>query len=98
MSDTFYVNRGTDLIFSFNWPDGAGGNANLTGFTVSAFGADPYLEPYLTVTLANPATGLINGRVEWNNSFPESGPLGFRVRVTQGSNDTTTNLLKVVYQ
>lgn len=98
MTDTFYVNRGTDLNFSFNWPDGAGGNADLTGFTVAAFDVNPRLAPYLTITLTDPLEGLITGRVEWNDSLPANGSADFRIRITQGSNDTSTNLLKVVYQ
>ena len=98
MNDTFYVNRGTDLNFSFNWPDGNGGNANLTGYTVSAMDVNPRLVPYLTVTLTDPPTGLISGRIEWNDSLPANGSVEFRIKITQGVNDTSTNLLKVVYQ
>ncbi len=97
MSDTFIVNRGSDLTFSFNWPNGAGGNADLTGFTVAAFEAHPALAPHLALTLANPATGLITGRVEWSDSLPMGRIASFRVRITQGQNDTTTSPLWVQY-
>lgn len=98
MSDTFIVNRGTDLTFSFNWPNGSGGNADLTGFTVSAFEVHPLLAPHLTLTLTTPATGLISGRVEWADTLPMGRVASFRVRITQGANDTTTNPLWVDYK
>ena len=97
VSDTFTVNRGTDLAFSFNWPNGAGGNANLTGFTVAGFEVTPAAAAYLTLTLTNPATGLITGRLEWNDALPGGRVVNFRVRISQGANDTATNPIWVEY-
>ena len=97
MSDTFYVNKGTDLTFSFNWPNGSGGNADLTGFTVSGYDVEYYLEPYLTLTLTNPSQGLITGRIEWNEALPEGRYVYFRVRIKQGEEDVTTNRIWVQY-
>jgi hypothetical protein len=95
---TFMLNKGTDLDFSFNWPDGEEGNADLTGYTVTASDVDPRLLPYLTLTLTDPSTGLITGRVEWSDELPMNGAAQFRVKISQGANDTTTNLLRVMYQ
>lgn len=50
----FEINRGSDLSFAFNWPDGAGGNADLTGYTVDI------VFPQATVTSALSTTQTID--------------------------------------
>ena len=97
MSSTFPVNKGSDLEFSFNWPDGSGGNANLTGYTAEAFGVNSLLFANTTVTLTTPATGLITVHIEWSDLINTQSPLGFRVKISLGTVDKTTNELFVVY-
>lgn len=98
MSDTFIVNRGTDLAFSFNWPDGGGGSADLTGYTISAFEADPAIASYLSLTLVDAANGLISGVLAWNDALPMGRVASFRVRITKDGTHTTTSPLWVQYQ
>jgi len=93
MSDTFILNRGSDLNFSFNWKDSAGANVNLTGYTVSLRDVSASILPYLTVELTTAASGLITGRLEWNDTLASGRNHYFRVKITSGANDYTTNLL-----
>lgn len=94
----FYQNRGSDLEFYLNWPDGAGGYADLTGWTVTAFEADAEFVPNLTVSLVDPATGLISARVEWDDSFEPKRSYVFRIQIINGNEHQATNALTVVYQ
>lgn len=97
-NNIFRVNRGSDLEFKLNWPNGIGGNLDLTDYTVDGYEVDPALVPVLTLTITDAATGLITGRVEWDENLPEYQEMGFRIRIRKGTLDTTTNLLKVAYQ
>ena len=94
----FKVNRGSDLVFDLPWPDGAGGNADLTGYTASIFEPAAALAGRVTATMDDPATGIIRVRVEWADTAPCNRQLTFRVAIALGDDDTTTNLLAVVYQ
>lgn len=101
MSDsTFRVNRGSDLTFSYNHPDGAGGNADLTGWTVSIFEPSSFIADAITATLEDPASGLIQIRVDWElitNTKVEAH--SFRVLIDNGAGEQqSTNKLTVVYQ
>ena len=97
---TFHVNRGSDLSFSYAHPGGDGGNADLTGWTVSIFEPSPFIADAITATLVDPVNGLIQVRVEWeliSNSKVEEH--SFRVRIDDGAGEQqSTNLLKVRYQ
>jgi hypothetical protein len=97
MSDTYPVNKGSDLEFSFNWPDGSGGNANLTGYTAVAFDVNALISANTTVTLTTPSTGLITVRIEWSDLIKTQSPLGFRVQISLGTVQKSTNELFVVY-
>jgi hypothetical protein len=92
--DTFVLNWGSDLRTQFNWPDGAGGNANLTDCTVSLIDVHASLASALTAALTTPATGLISLALDWVDTIPRGRVANFRVRVTTaGGIDTTTNHL-----
>lgn len=95
MSDTFIINRGSDLNFSFNWKDSAGANVNLTGYTISLRDVSASISPYLSVVITTPATGLITGRLEWNDTITSGRSHSFRIKITSGANDYTTNLIWV---
>jgi len=97
---TFHVNRGSDLTFSFAWPDGAGGNADLTAFTASIFEPSPFIADAITATLVDGPTGQIQVRIEWelisNTKVDEHS---FRVRIDDGAGEQqSTNKLTVRYQ
>lgn len=95
---TFEVNKGSDLEFQFNWPNGTGGNFNLTGYVVDGYGVDPVLVPLLAITVPTPADGLIRCVIQWDEAIPLYRPLGFRIRISEGNRNITTNELKVVYK
>jgi hypothetical protein len=57
MSDQFSLNWGSDFTVQFNWPDGAGGNANLTGYAVSLIDLHPALAGQLTATQRSDPAG-----------------------------------------
>ena len=96
-NSTFEVNAGTDLSFSIPWPDGAGGNADLSGYTLSVIDLHPSLTGLVTVTSADLSTGIVVVRVEWADATPVKTLLHFLVQVTLGADDTSTNRLKVYY-
>ncbi len=93
MSDTFEINRGSDLEFTLNWPDGAGGNADLTGYTVDLFDVSANAVSFLTATLTTAATGLITVNFQWDDSIENGKTIYFRVRIVLGTLDQTTNKL-----
>lgn len=95
---TFEVNKGSDLEFQFNWPNGSGGNFNLTGYTVDGYGVDPELVSRITITSPTPTDGLIRCVIQWDENIPLHRPLGFRIRITQGTRNITTNEMKVIYK
>jgi len=96
--NSLILNRGSTVDFSLVWPDGAGGTANLTGFTVDAFEPHANLAAHLTLTLVDAATGLISGRIVWDDAMPDGSFMTFRIRVSGGGGVTTTNRLQVTVQ
>jgi len=96
-TSTFAVNRGSDLTFEMNWPDGPSANADLTGHNVSIFEPDPRIEGLVSATLTDPANGAIRVRVEWADGLPSNTPLRFRLMTASGAENQTTNQLAVEY-
>jgi hypothetical protein len=97
-NNKFERNRGSDLSFSFNWPDGAGGNADLTGYTVAIFEPAAALADYITATITDAATGLIAVRVEWSDTFRTGQLMRFRLQISQGTEQQSTNEMGVIYK
>ena len=98
LRDTFLINWGSDLTAVFNWPDGSGGDADLTGWTVDAIDVHPALVGFLTVTLTDPPTGEITISVQWDDTMPYGRVMRFRVRISLGGQEATTNRLWVKVQ
>ncbi len=96
-TSTFAVNRGSDLTFELNWPDGQNGNADLTGHTVSIFEPDKRLDGLISATLTDAPNGTIRIRVEWADGLPSKTPMRFRLMTTNGAENQTTNQLAVEY-
>jgi len=98
-NDTFEVNRGSDLEFTFVWPGGLTSPLDLTGYTVDGYEVDPALAPYLSMAIEGaPTQGRIKVTVQWNEAMESHRAMGFRVRIARDQINSTTNLLKVVYQ
>jgi hypothetical protein len=91
-------NRGSDVDFSLVWKDSDNDPADLHDYTVQALDVTPELAPYLTVTITDPANGVITGRIEWDASLLAGVNYRFRVQVTLGTEDDATNLIEVTYQ
>lgn len=91
-------NRGSDVTFTLAWKDSANLPADLFGYTVQTLDVTPELLPYLTVTISDPANGVIVGRIEWNAALLAGVNYRFRVQVTLGTEDDATNLIEVTYQ
>ena len=96
-NSTFEVNTGSDLSFSVPWPDGAGGNADLTGYSLEIIDLHPSLTGLMTATSADLSTGVDVVRVEWADATPVKTLLHFRVQVSLGAEQQSTNRLKVYY-
>jgi hypothetical protein len=94
MSDTFIINAGSDLEAQLTWPNGSGGAANLTGYTVSAIDIEPNLAPHLTVEFISAPAGTIRIRVDWSDSLPLGRVMYFRILLVSASGErTSTNLI-----
>jgi hypothetical protein len=91
-------NRGSDVDFSLVWKDSDNLPADLFGYTVQVLDVTPELTPYLTVSITDPANGVITGRIEWDASLLAGVNYRFRVQVTLGTEDDATNLIEVTYQ
>jgi len=96
--NTYLVNKGTDLNFTFNWPDGAGGNADLTGYTVAAYDVDSAISSLLTVTLTTANVGLITVSLQWDETLSIGVEYKFRIKSTLSALDVSTNEFIVWYR
>lgn len=84
--DTFILNHGGDFNWSFNWPDGAGGSANLTGYTVELYDAHADVASRATVTITNAAAGTIQMSLPWVGPHMTRGKwMHFALRITSPS-------------
>jgi hypothetical protein len=93
-SDTFILHRGSDFRESLIWPDGNGGAANLTGFTVDATDVQADLQALLQVTSPMLSSGVINFGFDWVPTIKDGRRMYFRLRVTDPTGfDQTTNRL-----
>jgi hypothetical protein len=90
------VNRGTDFSFSFNWPNGEGGKADLTDFTVTAYEINP--DQTINVEITNPSEGLITVEIPWVENRQINSNLDFRIMIEQDGVKTTTNIISVRYE
>lgn len=98
--DTFILMHGSDFLWSFAWPDGAGGAANLIGYTVSFHDAHPDVVLRATVTITNAALGLIQMSMPWIGPHMTRGDwLNFSILLVSSSGTRrTTNQLKIDIQ
>ncbi len=92
------ANRGSDVVFSFNWVDEDDVNVDLAGWSIDAMDVSAAIVSLLTVEITTPATGLISGRIEWSDALEAGVSYVFRIQLTFGSEDRSTSLIEVVYQ
>jgi hypothetical protein len=94
----FELNLGSDLTQKWHWDNGEGGNADLTGYSIEVFKPDAAIEPYITATITDAATGEITLRVEYADTFRVGQKMKFRLRISMGSEQQSTNELGVIYK
>lgn len=95
----FEINYGSDLQFDIPWPDGAGGVVDLTDWTVSLLDVTDAISDLLTATKSEtPTDGIITVRLEWSSDLAKNTPYNFRVQITNGDEDQSTNLMGVYYR
>mgnify|MGYP003130747598 CR=1 FL=1 len=88
------LNKGSDFSSVIIWKDSSGNAVDLTGYTVAIYGADDYLAANMTASITNASAGEITLGLEWSESMgTRDNQHYFRVRITQGSYDVSTNLL-----
>jgi hypothetical protein len=92
----YRANRGSDVLFTFVWPNTEGGPLDLTGFTIDVFEADAVIAPFLQVTSPDPGNGVIQVRLDWSNTYVKNN-YQFRVSLNENQDDATTNLIRIVY-
>lgn len=93
----FHANRGSNIDFSFVWPNTEGGPLDLTGFQILKMDVDAGLAPYLTVTSPSPGTGVIRVQIAWNSALTKR-TYSFRIRLTYEDDNVSTNLVRIVYR
>jgi hypothetical protein len=91
-------NRGSDVPFRIVVPDANNDPAPLFGYTLQLLDVSPELAPYLTAAITDPANGLVEGRIEWDDSLVAGVNYRFRIQVTLGTEDQSTQLIEVTYQ
>ena len=94
----FELNLRSDLTKKWNWPNGKGGNAILNGYSIEVFKPDAAIEPYITATISDEATGEVTIRVEYSDTFRVGQKMKFRLRISMGSEQQSTNELGVIYK
>lgn len=92
------VNYGSDLEVDLPWPNGEGGNADLTGWTIEPFDVDERLDGLVSTAAADPSTGVVRFAVQWADGHRKGAPLRSRVRVSRGGQDATSNEIWVIYE
>lgn len=93
------ANRGSDVAISFNWKDTAGNNVDLTGWTATLKDVSSNIvSNKLTVQIQIPEQGLIFIDMQWDSMYRAGESHLFRVQLTSGDEDRSTNLIEVVYQ
>tara|TARA_R110002074_G_scaffold182358_1_gene347210 strand:- start:15 stop:332 length:318 start_codon:yes stop_codon:yes gene_type:complete len=95
----FELNYGSDLVFKIPWPDGDGGVIDLTDWTVNVIDITEAISGLITATKDNdPTTGNVNVRLEWSPDLDKHTPYDFRIQLTKGGDDVSTNLLRLIYR
>jgi hypothetical protein len=94
-------NRGTTIVYQFNWRNPDKSLKNLTGYTASLMDVSTEIADFLTVVITNASTGLITWTLAWDDSLGQSPETKymFRVLLTHATDTPrSTNLFEVTYQ
>lgn len=94
MSNVIKLNKGSDFSSVIIWRDASGDAVDLTGYTVSIYDADDYIADNMTANITDAANGEITLGLQWSENMKTSKNTHyFRIRLTQGAYDVSTNKL-----
>lgn len=96
MSNPIPLNKGSDLPVTYTWPNGAGGGANLTGFSAEIYDASAGIAPYLVAVISDAPLGKIAVTLTWNDAIASQTVHSFRLRITSPSGFRTSSSLITV--
>ena len=91
------LNRGTDVLHEIAFEDDNGGPVNMTGWTISIFDADPWMQANASVVWTDQAAGKASVRAIWTPTAPASVWARLAFTRTLDGHDDTTNILKIVW-
>ena len=83
---TLQANRGSDISFRIVW----GQTGNLDGAVVTPYDFHPVLTDKVNLAVTDSANRIISGSIPWQEEFGLGKTLFFRVRVSFGEDDKTT--------
>lgn len=93
INDIIKLNYGSDFNVSFVWRDEIGNAVNLTGYSVAIYDADDYTQANMVSTISDAPNGVVTLSMEWMDAMPTDKEARFRVRITNGNDDVSTNKL-----
>ena len=88
-NNIFPLVKGSDLDFTVAWGDGAGGLANLTGYSAAIYDPHAALAGFVTIAITAPLTGGLTGRINWSDGFLPGRQMSFAIRLTAPDGITT---------
>jgi hypothetical protein len=83
---TLTANKGSDVSFRIEW----GQTGTLDGAVVAIYDAHPIIADKIDLAVTDSANRIISGTINWDEEFPLGRVLFFRVRVSFGQDDKTT--------
>lgn len=92
----FTINRGSDLRATMNFSDATGAPVDLTGYTVAIYEPHPAIADHLSAQIIDAAAGEVTLTTQWADAMPTGRIMHFRVRVTAGEDDVSTQRFWVV--
>lgn len=90
------INRGSDLTFTGTWRDENGAAMNLTGWAIADYDTVLVIQGKLTVSWINAALGTYTVTMQWDDRIGSS--VQFRLKISSGTTDITSPLIKVDVQ
>jgi hypothetical protein len=75
------LGRGGHATFTFTWPNGAGGGADLTAYGLVPFEPHEALAGHVTLSITNPPTGQCSGTILWQDDMLDGRVMTFRLRL-----------------
>ncbi len=94
----FTINRGSDLRARMTFADAAGAPVDLTGYTVAIYEPHPAIADHLSAQITDAAAGEVTLTMQWADAMPTGRIMHFRVRVTAGGDDVSTQRFWVVVE